>query len=75
MASLLALRLEVDLQSRLENHNIEVSWPELRRDLSQVQAIHLTLEENRFCWRIDLAGVAADVFRTVGMRPPVRLSK
>ncbi|MEW5724592.1 MAG: hypothetical protein AB1896_15885 [Thermodesulfobacteriota bacterium] len=58
------------MQRRLEDKNIEVSWPDLMRDLSQVQAIHLALEDDRFCLRTDLAGVAADVFRAVGMRPP-----
>ena len=33
MASFLALRLEVDLQRRMEEKGINVSWPELMRDL------------------------------------------
>jgi arginine repressor len=35
------LRLEVDLRRRLDQRGIEVSWPTLMRDLSQVQAVPL----------------------------------
>jgi arginine repressor len=38
------LRLEVDLQRRLDRYGIEVSWPTLMRDLSQVQAVHLQID-------------------------------
>jgi len=39
VAGFLALRLEMDLQKRLDEHNVEVSWPTLMRDLGKVQAV------------------------------------
>ena len=39
VASFLALRLEVDLQQRLDERQAEVSWPDLMRDLGQVQSV------------------------------------
>jgi hypothetical protein len=35
----LALRLEVDLQRRLDAHGLAVPWPDLMRDLRQLQAV------------------------------------
>ena len=48
VASFLALRLEVDLQQRLDERQVEVSWPDLMRDLGQVQSVLLDLDENRY---------------------------
>ena len=39
VAGFLALRLEVDLRRRLEEGRVEVSWPTLMRDLSEVRAV------------------------------------
>ncbi len=35
----LALRLEVDLQCRLEERHVAAPWPDLMRDLAQVQTV------------------------------------
>jgi hypothetical protein len=40
----LALRLEVDLQQRLDDREVKVSWPDLMRDLGQVQSVLVELE-------------------------------
>lgn len=74
VASFLALRLEVDLQRRLDEKGIDVSWPDLMRDLSQVQAVDLSLAGERFRIRTDLAPIAAEAFRAAGRRPPPRIS-
>jgi len=44
VAGFLALRLEVDLQQRLEERGVKVSWPDLMRDLKQVQSVLLELD-------------------------------
>ena len=50
VASCLALRLDVDLQRRLEATGIEVSWPTLMRDLGQVHAVRVELDgKPRLC--------------------------
>ena len=70
VASFLALRLEVDLQQRLEEREIKVSWPDLMRDLAQVQSVLLELEGNRYQLRTDLVGSAHQAFAAAGVRPP-----
>ena len=70
VASFLALRLEVDLQQRLEEREIKVSWPDLMRDLAQVQSVLLELDGNRYQLRTDLVGSAHQAFMAAGVRPP-----
>lgn len=43
----LALRLEVDLQRRLDAKEVHVPWPDLMRDLTEVRADELTLDGKR----------------------------
>jgi arginine repressor len=70
VAGFLALRLEVDLQRRLDEHKVEVSWPTLMRDLSQVQAVHLQADGRSYLLRTDLQGTAHQAFQAAGVRPP-----
>jgi len=74
VASFLALRLEVDLQQRLDERGVAVSWPDLLRDLSQVQAVELELDGRRYRLRTDLCGVAGQAFAAAGLRPPPPLT-
>jgi transposase len=70
VGSFLALRLEVDLQRRLEQKGIEVSWPDLMRDLNQVQAVKVELDGGRYLLRTDLQGGCHQVFMAAGVRSP-----
>ncbi len=70
VASFLALRLEVDLQRRLDEKGIEVSWPTLMRDLSQVHAVRVALDGRKYLLRTDLKGTAHQAFAAAGVRPP-----
>lgn len=70
VASFLALRLEVDLQQRLEERMVEVSWPDLMRDLGQVQSVLLDLDGQRYQLRTDMLGSAHHAFAVAGVRPP-----
>jgi hypothetical protein len=70
VASFLALRLEVDLQRRLDEGGAGVSWPDLMRDLAQVKAVELELDGQRYRMRTDLAGSAHKAFAAAGVRPP-----
>ncbi len=70
VACFLALRLEVDLQRRLDARGSDTSWPDLIRDLDQVRAVDLTLEGERYLLRTDLRGAAYEAFAAAGLRPP-----
>jgi hypothetical protein len=70
VASFLALRLEVDLQQRLEERQSKVSWPDLMRDLGQVQSVLLELDGHRYQLRTDMEGAAHQAFAAAGVRPP-----
>jgi arginine repressor len=74
VACFLALRLEVDLQRRLDDKGVEVSWPDLMRDLGQVQAVEVTLDGERYRLRTALPGAANDAFAAAGLRPPRTLT-
>jgi hypothetical protein len=66
----LALRLEVDLQRRLDERGVDVPWPDLMSDLDQVKAVDVTLDGQRYRLRTELAGEAAAAFAAAGVRPP-----
>jgi len=70
VACFLELRLEVDLQRRLEARGVDVAWPDLMRDLAQVQAVTVTLDGQRYRLRTDLTGTAHHAFAAAGVRPP-----
>jgi hypothetical protein len=70
VACFLALRLEVHLQRRLDERGCTASWPDLMRDLAQVQAVDLDLDGERYRLRTDLAGTAFATFAAAGVRPP-----
>jgi len=74
VASFLALRLEVDLQRRLDEKKVEVSWLQLMQDLAQVQAVNMTLDGQKWQIRTDLAGQSHAVFQAAGVRPPARVT-
>jgi hypothetical protein len=75
VASFLALRLEVDLQRRLEQRGTDVEWATLMRDLSQVQAVHLDMNGRSYLLRTDLAGSAHLAFAAAGVRPPPTVTR
>jgi len=70
VASFLALRLEVDLHRRLEEKEIDVSWPALMQDLSQVHAVNVELDGKHYLLRTDLKGSAHKAFLAAGVRSP-----
>lgn len=70
VAGFLALRLEVDLQGRLDAAGVATPWPDLMRDLAQVHAVIVDLDGKRYRLRTDLGGSAHAAFAAVGVRPP-----
>jgi len=75
VACFLALRLEVDLQRRLDERGAgHLVWPDLMRDLARVQAVEVTLDGERYRLRTDLPGRAHEAFAAAGVRPPPAVS-
>jgi transposase len=72
VASFLALRLEVDLQQRLDERQVKVCWPDLLRDL--VQAVTVELDDQRYQLRTDMVGAAYQAFAVAGVRPPATVT-
>lgn len=66
----LALRLEVDLQHKLDQHGVAASWPDMMRDLTEVRAVSVTLDDKQYRLRTELRGCASAVFAATGIRPP-----
>ena len=75
VASFLALRLEVDLHKRLDERGVMVSWPDLMRDLSQVQSVLIELEGTRYQLRTQLIGSSHHAFAAAGVRPPALVTE
>jgi len=75
VASFLALRLEVDLQRRLDDKRVTVSWPDLMRDLKRLQAVRMSLDGEGYLVRTDLEGAAYQAFQTAGVRVPAKVTK
>ncbi len=74
VASFLALRLEVDLQRRLDERGISVSWPDLMRDLGRVQSVLVELEGTRYQLRTTMQGASLHAFHATGVRPPASIT-
>jgi hypothetical protein len=70
----LALRLEVDLQHRLDDRDVDTSWPDLMRDLAEVRAVDVTLDGKQYRLRTELRGSASLAFNAAGVRPPATLT-
>jgi hypothetical protein len=70
----LALRLEVDLQRRLDAKGLAVPWPDLMRDLAQLQAVIVDLDGNRYRLRTDCLGHAATACQAAGVAIPTAVT-
>ncbi len=71
----LALRLEVDLQRRLDDQRLTASWPDLMSDLNRVQAVLLEIEGQRYRLRTDVQGHAYKAFRAAGVAIPKQVTR
>lgn len=69
-ACFLALYMVVVLRKKIEALGKKVEWEDLIRDLSQIRAIGLRLDDHRYLLRTDLTGVAHLAFKAMGLRPP-----
>jgi hypothetical protein len=70
----LALRLEVDLQRRLDAKGLAAPWPDLMRDLARLQAVIVDLDGTRYQLRTDCLGHAAKAFQAAGVAIPTAVT-
>jgi hypothetical protein len=70
----LALRLEVDLQRRLDAKGLAAPWPDLMRDLARLQAVIVDLDGTRYRLRTDCQGHAAKAFQAAGVAIPTTVT-
>jgi hypothetical protein len=70
----LALRLELDLQRRLDAKGLAAPWPDLMRDLARVQAVIVELDGTRYRLRTDCQGHAAKAFQAAGVAIPTAVT-
>lgn len=75
VASFLALRLEVDLQRRLDELEVDIPWPNLMRDLCEVRAVHLKMDGESYRVRTDLLGSSYSAFKAARVKPPDRVQR
>jgi transposase len=66
----LALYLAAQLKRKLADAKLTLPWDEVIRDLSQVRAVTLRANNDRFLMRSPLKGSASTVFAAVGVKPP-----
>jgi hypothetical protein len=70
----LALRLEVDLQRRLDAKGLAAPWPDLMRDLARLQAVIVDLDGTRYRSRTDCAGHANHALQAAGVAIPAAVT-
>jgi hypothetical protein len=70
----LALRLEVDLQRRLDAKGLLAPWPDLMRDLARLQAVIVDLDGTRYRMRTDCLGHAAKAFQAAAVAIPTAVT-
>ncbi len=70
----LALRLEVDLQRRLDAKGLAVPWLDLMRDLGRLQAVIVDLDGTRYRLRTDCVGDAATACQVAGVAIPTAVT-
>ena len=74
VASFLALRLEVDLQRRLDERGASISWPDLTADLKKIHSVLIELEGNRYRLRTAMQGMSLNAFQAAGARIPASVT-
>ncbi len=61
---------EASPTARVEPARLPIPWEKLLQDLTQVRAVTVRLDDQRYLMRTELKGHASEAFRAVGLRPP-----
>lgn len=69
--SFLALLLRKELDKRLEAHNLDIEWNDIKRDLLSLQEVVIEETQNRkVVIRTSPQGVCSSIFKAVGVALP-----
>jgi transposase len=74
MVCFLALVLESALQRKIKEKGLDLEYTYLLRDLAQLKAVELTIDEEKYLCRTELAGNAYEAFKVLGIRPPMQIA-
>jgi hypothetical protein len=66
----LALYVAAHLKHKLADAGLHLPWDDVVRDLCQIRAITLRVQQDRFLMRSPFKGTAGKVFAAVGVKPP-----
>ena len=69
----LALVMESALSRMLKEGKPQTSYREVLKDVEQVKAVRVELNDQAFLLRTELVGRAYEAFQALGLRPPPRL--
>lgn len=75
MVCFLALVLESTLIKKLSDIGSKASYREVMRDLSQLNAVQITILDKDYICRPELVGSAYEAFRATGIRPPLKMTE
>jgi len=67
------LALESALQRKFKEKDIFIEYTYLLRDLQQLRAVELTLADEKYLCRTELAGSDYQSFKAIGIRPPLQI--
>lgn len=73
MVCFLALVLESALYRSLRQAGSQVEYMYLIRDLKQLKAVKLELENEQYICRTELPGCSYEAFKVIGLRPPSQI--
>ena len=74
MVCFLALVLESALQRKIKEKGLDFEYTYLLRDLAQLKAVELNIDEEKYLCRTELTGNAYGAFKVLGIRPPMQIA-
>lgn len=69
-ACFLALYVAAHLKHKLAAAGLKLPWDDVVRDLCQIRAVTIRVQQDRFLMRSPFKGAAGKVFAAVGVKPP-----
>ncbi|KUK53872.1 MAG: Transposase IS4 family protein [Desulfotomaculum sp. 46_296] len=74
MVCFLALVLESALQRKIKEKGLDLEYTYLLRDLAQLKAVELNIDEEKYLCRTELVGNTYEAFKVLDIRPPMQIA-